>query len=311
MQISSVSYLGLPDNLQLEEGTQFDSIRLQAMAAEAGITCRSVGIEGPNAVSVGERYHAPLRKTCLKLQESYGIVPLNTYVEPVLGPGQPPKNVRKTYQSVNADDEYELAIALMCIKATAGPEGFSTKLLAFGAMPKLQLPGSLPTSVPHALRMMVMENSMEEYMKIFGELRLKRAEKALVPKSPPYSLEHGCKVLVYRETSGSWELRYHVSRNEDGVIALKPNGDVQLFRIPKVRNYKVETFLLQPDLYGLIPDSLQLQECLVGIEKAPASISPELNVDIPAFLDGEGPTSDTSAMFDIVTGLPANFEDAI
>ena len=47
------------------------SPKLQAMAAEAGIACRPVGIGGTHAMVVGERYHDPLLKTFL----SYKIPP--------------------------------------------------------------------------------------------------------------------------------------------------------------------------------------------------------------------------------------------
>ncbi len=56
------------------------------MAAEARITWKPIGIEGPNAMSVGKRYHAPLRKTFLKVRESYSIVALYQEVKPVSGP---------------------------------------------------------------------------------------------------------------------------------------------------------------------------------------------------------------------------------
>ncbi len=72
----SLIYLGAPDNLRHDKGTEFIAPRLQAMAAEAGITCRPIEVEGPNAMSVGERYHAPLRKTFEKIQQTYGLEPL-------------------------------------------------------------------------------------------------------------------------------------------------------------------------------------------------------------------------------------------
>ena len=51
------------------------------MCAEGGITFRPVGIERPHAMSIVERYHAPFRQTFLKMQETYGIRPLDTPTE--------------------------------------------------------------------------------------------------------------------------------------------------------------------------------------------------------------------------------------
>ncbi len=45
MEMWVLSYLGAPDNLRHDQGTQFVSPSFQAMAAEAGITCRPVGID--------------------------------------------------------------------------------------------------------------------------------------------------------------------------------------------------------------------------------------------------------------------------
>eukprot|EP00171_Calliarthron_tuberculosum_P022726 IDg22726t1 len=54
MQMWVLVYLGAPDNLRHDQGTQFVSSKLQAMAAEAGISCRPVGFESAHAMGVGE-----------------------------------------------------------------------------------------------------------------------------------------------------------------------------------------------------------------------------------------------------------------
>ena len=87
-------------------------------------------------MGVGERYHAPLRNTFLKLQETYQIPSLATEVpEGPKGPGRPRKNPRKVTRSVNVEDEFLLAIAVMAVNMTVGPEGLCPTLLVFGAMP--------------------------------------------------------------------------------------------------------------------------------------------------------------------------------
>lgn len=78
MQMWVLVYLGAPDNQRHYQGSSFVSPRLQEMSAEFGISCRPVGFEAENAMSVVERYHKPLRDTYLKLQETYKMVPLNT-----------------------------------------------------------------------------------------------------------------------------------------------------------------------------------------------------------------------------------------
>ncbi len=88
MQTWILIYLGVPDKLRHDQGTQFVSPKLQAVAAEAGITSRPVAIEKPNAMSLGERYHAPLRKTFFKLKETYGVKPLSEDMEVWRGPSR-------------------------------------------------------------------------------------------------------------------------------------------------------------------------------------------------------------------------------
>ena len=63
MEMWCLIYLGPPDNPRHDQGRQFVSPRLQFMAAEAGVACRPVGVESPNAMSLRERYTAPLRKS--------------------------------------------------------------------------------------------------------------------------------------------------------------------------------------------------------------------------------------------------------
>ena len=57
MQMWILIYLGPPDNLRHDQGTQFVSPKLHALAAEAVISCRPVGVERAHAMGVGERYH--------------------------------------------------------------------------------------------------------------------------------------------------------------------------------------------------------------------------------------------------------------
>ncbi len=74
---------------------------------------------------------------------------------------------------------------------------------------------------------MTMEKAREDYMKIVGEQKLKKAEKAFAPKVPPCSLKYAEKVLVYSETSEQRDPRSFLSSNEPHYIVLEPKADVQ------------------------------------------------------------------------------------
>lgn len=221
MQMWTLTYVCAPNNLKHDQGSQFISPKLQAMAGEAGISCRLVGVEAPHPMSVGERYHA---------QKTYGLRPLDQEVGSRRRTGRPKKFTQKgekTARVLTVDDHYLLSIAVMCVNTTVGPEGLCPTLLVFGAMPKLLLPGSLPAATPQGKRMMLMENAREEYMKIVAEMRLKRAAKAFVHKTLSVELKYGDKVLVYRDTTRRWESRTFVSRNDHSIIVIEPNGYVQ------------------------------------------------------------------------------------
>ena len=75
--------------------------------------------EAYNALSVGERYHAPLRRIYLKIRLQY----------PTL------------------EKDVALTIALMGLNNTAGPEGLTPTLLVFGTVPRLPI-GHIGMMVP-------------------------------------------------------------------------------------------------------------------------------------------------------------------
>lgn len=150
----------------------------------------------------------------------------------------------------------------MGINSTVGPEGICPSLLVFGVMPKLPIPGSSPAAVPHGKRMIAVEQTCEEYIKIVTKLRLKTAEKTFVPKSPPLSLKYNDKVLVYRNTTGRWEHRTFVARDESTITLIEPDGKSQPYGITRVSEYNEGTFLSTPDLYGIIPS--ESTECTIN-----------------------------------------------
>lgn len=258
MEMWVLAYLGAPDNIRHDQGSQFKGAEFQAMAAESGIRTRPIGFEAANAMGVGERYHGPLRRTFLKLQSSYNLKPLSKMTKiPAIGPSDRPLRERWTKKmlprKVESDDKFLLAASVMAINATVGPEGICPVLLVFGAMPKIPLPGSSPAAAPLGERLMMIEKAREEYLKIISTMRLKQAEKGFVPKRPSLELQHGDKVLVYRDTSGRWEPRTFLNRTEHVINVYEPNGKIQPYSISRVSEFKEGTYMPRPDLYGILP----------------------------------------------------------
>ena len=69
----------------------------------------------------------------------------------------PRKSPHKVLRGVSSEDESLLVIAVMAVNTTVEPEGLCPTLLMFGAMPKLPIPDSGPSSVPQAKRMLMLE----------------------------------------------------------------------------------------------------------------------------------------------------------
>ena len=78
-------------------------------------------------MSVGERYHAPLRKTFLKLQSMNGIQSMSAEVDPesLWGPGRPEKVTKKPKPLITVDYKYLLSISVMCVNSKAGPKKYA------------------------------------------------------------------------------------------------------------------------------------------------------------------------------------------
>ncbi len=174
-----LSYVGAPYNVLHDQETQLVSARFQAMAAEAGTTSRPVGIEAPNAMSVGEGCHAPLRKTFIKLKESYGIDPLAKEVETTSETlfGRQKSVSKRISRPTGVDDGYLLAVSIMCINSTEGCEGIFPTLLVFGAMPKIPLPDSGPSAVSQEVRMMMVDPARDEYLRIVAKCASSKQRK--------------------------------------------------------------------------------------------------------------------------------------
>lgn len=98
-------YMGYPDKIRKEQEKNFASRELREISSDAGIQIQLSGIHSHNALRVGERYHSPLRRNCLKSKE---------YMPEL-------------------DPKLALQLAVKVMNETMGPEGIVPSLLVFGA----------------------------------------------------------------------------------------------------------------------------------------------------------------------------------
>ncbi len=147
--------------------------------------------------------------------------------------GRRERRSKRVTKLQGVSEEYLLAIAVMCINSTVGPEGICPTLLVFGAMQNLPLPRDSPGAVPQSDPMKMIHTAKEQYISVIAKMRLRRAEKAFIPRAPPNLLQFGDKSLVYREYSKLWEPRIFISRDKHSMLVQDPDGEVQLYAIQK------------------------------------------------------------------------------
>ena len=100
-------YLGPPDFIIHDTGTQFTSTEFTKNAKTMGSTTKCVPVEAHHSIGLVERYHAPLRR-------AYEII-----VE----------------ELPNAAKHLALQMAVKAVNDTAGPNGIVPTLLVFGTYP--------------------------------------------------------------------------------------------------------------------------------------------------------------------------------
>ena len=146
---------------------------------------KDVPTESPNSMGLGERYHGPLRRIFLKLNEDASLL----------------------------DDNLKLNFAYKSMNDTLGPEGYVPTLLVYGMLPRIPL-GDRHESTPNqSERMKGLSIARTEMEQIVASLRLKTAA---VRNSPVSLLDSealpGTMVLVYRKYSKIWEGPFELSR---------------------------------------------------------------------------------------------------
>jgi hypothetical protein len=104
-------YLGPPDILTHDVGTNFASEEFRQYATSMSITTKEVPVEAHQSVGIVERYHAPLRRAYIIIREE------------LKGKG--------------IDKDVMLQMAVKAVNDTAGPDGIVPTLLVFGAYPRM------------------------------------------------------------------------------------------------------------------------------------------------------------------------------
>ena len=128
------TYVGPPDTLVSDAGTNFTSAEFKANARIMAIEVEEVPVEAHNSIGKLERYHAPLRRA------------FHVIAGDLRGQG--------------VSNESILQMAVKAVNDTAGPDGLVPTLLVFGTYPRLS--DASPPSPSIAARAVAIRKAMAE-----------------------------------------------------------------------------------------------------------------------------------------------------
>ena len=138
-------YIGYPERLRVDRGSQFISKKFQETCNMTGIRLIYSGVESHNSIEAGERYHDPLLRIYQKIRFSEPDIAL----------------------------DLTLRLAVKAMNETMNPEGLVPSLLVFGALPRFP---AFNTTLPNQeQRMRALQIARSEMETVSSELRLRRA----------------------------------------------------------------------------------------------------------------------------------------
>ena len=208
MRIWVSVYIGFPETIATDQGTQFQSERWKSLLLMAGIKHQSSGVQSQNALGVGERYHSCLRQIYRKVRQA----------KPTIAP------------------QNALTLAIKAMNDTAGPHGLVLTLLIFGVMPKIPV---VPTQLPEQIsRMAALHSAQKEMFASIAKERLNTAIRTNVPSAAIKDIEVGAEVLVYREKpENKWTGPFTVLQSDGKVLQVDVKGSPTQVSVDKVKLY--------------------------------------------------------------------------
>ena len=204
-------YLGPPDLLVHDAGTNFTSKKFQQNANSMAISTKCVPVEAAHSIGLVERYHAPLRK-------AYEVI-------------------REELKGDNINKAFVLQMAVKAVNDTAGPDGLVPTLLVFGSYPRMtpyDPPAPTITQRAAAVRKAITEVSkLHAKRQVTAALRARNGPNV----EDIHALALGSDVLVWRTHIEKWTGPYRLLAVEDETCTVElPSGPTN-FRSTSVKPY--------------------------------------------------------------------------
>ena len=201
-------YIGPPEKIVHDAGTNFHGIEFQQLANSMDITVKEVPIEAHHSIGKVERYHAPLAR-------AYAIIKEETQ---------------------DTSLEYVLQSAIKAVNDSIGPKGLVPTLLVFGTYPRMT--PAIGTTPSIQQRAAAIHKAMRELNRI---RETRQIRDAVNTRNGPdvtrvRQLSPNDDVLVWREHD-KWTGPYKVLTIEgDTVTVSLQNGPVN-FRSTSIKRY--------------------------------------------------------------------------
>jgi hypothetical protein len=200
------TYTGLPNVIKSDQGSVFTSERWQELTSLSGVILELSPIESHNSLTVGERYHDPLRRIYRKVRHDFPAIP----------------------------GSLALSLANKAMNDTMGPEGLVPTLLVYGTLPRLSLHDKLPSQ---SRRFLAMEAARREMDAVVSELRIKRALDSNTPPGAERTFKPGELVYVYRERPQEWLGPYPVVQVDGKTVYIRDGSHTKPFSVTAVKPY--------------------------------------------------------------------------
>lgn len=236
------TYLGPPDIIRHDAGTNFAAAEFKSEAKVYGITCQQVPVESHWSIGKVERYHAPLRRAYEILRAELSL--------------QSSENI--------------LQMAIKAVNDTAGPNGLVPTLLVFGAFPRTTIDS--PPSISVVKRAQAITKAMLELRRITAKRVVRDALNTRngpdISQVLPQKLPLGSEVRVFRE-KGGWKGPYKVTACTDVDVTVDMENGPTVFRSTAVKPY-----LRHPEYQATaktqeVDEHNELQEHLKPLEYPP------------------------------------------
>ena len=203
-------YLGPPDLVVHDSGTNFMARAFQTNSALMFIRTKSIPVEAAQSMSFVERYHEPLRR-------AYRII-------------------RQEISDI--DDETALMSAVKSVNDSVGPDGLIPTLLVYGAIPRLGSDCDPPT--PSMIqRATAVRKATQQITKYFSQRQIR---DSLNKRNGPdlrllNEVPLGGMILVYRENTRKWEGPFKLLNRSDETLTLMCKDGPKDFRSTSCKPY--------------------------------------------------------------------------